>query len=283
MTLFSLLTKELRTRLRSERTVWVMVIYILLLVLIGWGYLSLSGYNLNNLSMIGSVLYTLLAMVQLALLIFITPAFTSTAINGEKERQTFDLLLCSRLSSFSLVVGKMLAGLTNSLLLIAASIPVFSLVLFFGGISPAEMLLALLIYVVTALVVGSFGLFCSTVFKRPSLSTSITYVLTLAWVLVPLGLMYVFIFQPATRGINTEYFLIAHPAMALVDIANPNTPNYTFGALHWNLAPWVAYVILCLIGTLIFILLSMLMVKPRRISLRKRGSASTLNSAPVSA
>ncbi|MBV9021689.1 MAG: ABC transporter permease subunit, partial [Ktedonobacteraceae bacterium] len=122
MTFLALLTKELRLRMRRERTVWVVIVYILLMGLLGGFYISryantTNGYaNSVTLSQTGSVLYILLSFVQLFLILFITPAFTSTSINGEKERQTFDLLLCSRLSSFALVSGKLVAGLANALL-----------------------------------------------------------------------------------------------------------------------------------------------------------------------
>src|SRR5947209_3245929 len=176
MTFVALLTKELRLRLRRERTIWVIIIYLLVMGLLGFLFISQSGsYNSYTLSSLGRQLYTLLASVQLFLIMFITPAFTSTTINGEKERQTFDLLLCSRLSSLSLVSGKLVAGIANALLLIAASVPLFSLVFFFGGISPSQVASALLIFVVTAIMIGTFGLFCSTIVNRPAVSTAVAY------------------------------------------------------------------------------------------------------------
>src|SRR5712671_5823294 len=160
MTFAALLTKELRLRLRRERSVWVIIIYLVVMGLLGFGYLAqASAFNSNQnylLSQIGAQLYNLLAVVQLFLIVFIAPAFTSTSINGEKERQTYDLLLCSKLSAFSLLAGKLIAGLANVLLLIAASIPLFSLVFFFGGVAPTQILTTLLVFVMTALVVGTF-------------------------------------------------------------------------------------------------------------------------------
>src|SRR5213080_567535 len=155
MTFLALLTKELRLRLRRERSIWVIIIYLLVMGLLGFLFISRSNaYNVYSLSSLGTGLYTLLAFVQLFLIMFITPAFTATTINGEKERQTFDLLLCSRLSAFALITGKLVAGLANGLLLIAASIPLFSLVFFFGGVGPLQVFNALLVFVVTAIFVG---------------------------------------------------------------------------------------------------------------------------------
>ena len=117
MTFAALLTKELRLRLRRERTIWVLITYLLVMTLLGFLFISrTSAYNSNSVSTLGLGLYTLLVFVQLFLIMFITPAFTATSINGEKERQTFDLLLCSRLSAFELVACKLVAGLANAAL-----------------------------------------------------------------------------------------------------------------------------------------------------------------------
>ena len=64
-----------------------------------------------------------------------------------------------------MVLGKLSAGMLNILLLITqASLPLFSLVFFFGGVSPTQVASALLIYVVTALWIATVSLFCSTLF-----------------------------------------------------------------------------------------------------------------------
>jgi hypothetical protein len=93
MTFTALLIKELRLRLRRERFVWLIIIYLLVMGLLGFGFLQRAnafsgGYQGYLLSQIGAQLYALLSFIQLFLIVFIAPAFTATAINGEKERQT---------------------------------------------------------------------------------------------------------------------------------------------------------------------------------------------------
>ena len=270
MTFLALLTKELRLRMRRERTVWVIIAYILLMGLLGWFFISSFnngyGYNTYNLSNVGTQLYTLLAEIQLFLILFITPAFTATAVNGERERQTYDLLLCSRLSSFSLVSGKLVAGLANALLLIAASAPLFSLVFFFGGVSPTQVLTALLVFVVTTFMVGTFGLFCSTVFKRPSVSTAVAYMCGLLWLTMPLVIYFILLISNSLRfGPGQPLLFIWNPIVALTSTYSPGTTSLiTIGKLH--MISWVAYSVLSAIATLVFFLLSMLTVKPHPIN-----------------
>jgi ABC-type transport system involved in multi-copper enzyme maturation permease subunit len=283
MTFLALLTKELRLRMRRERTIWVIIVYILLMGLLGWFFISSFnngyGYSVYNLSNVGTQLYTLLAEVQLFLILFITPAFTATAVNGERERQTYDLLLCSRLSSFSLVSGKLVAGLANALLLIAASAPLFSLVFFFGGVSPAQVLTALLVFVVTTFMIGTFGLFCSTVFKRPAVSTAIAYMCGLLWLTMPLVIYFILLISNSLRfGPQQPLLFIWNPIVALISTYSPGTTGLiTIGKLH--MISWVAYSVLCVIATIVFFLLSMLTAKPHPLNrlrtrlIRKKASA----------
>ena len=270
MTFVALLTKELRLRLRRERTIWVIIIYLLVMGLLGFLFISQSGsYNSYTLSSLGRQLYTLLASVQLFLIMFITPAFTSTAINSEKERQTFDLLLCSQLSSFSLIAGKLAAGLANALLLIAASVPLFSLVFFFGGVGPAQVLSALVVFVVTAILVGTFGLFCSTILKRPPVSTAIAYMLCVIWVLSPWLLSLLLALSGSINGPwPSSLLFIGNPILALISTFTfygtfPLPAVYSFFGIY--VASWISYTVINLLVSIIFILLSMWLVKPNPI------------------
>ncbi len=270
MTFFALLTKELRLRLRRERTMWVIIVYILLMGLLGWFYISrfsnINGYNSVSLSDAGVNLYILLSQVQLFLIMFITPAFTSTTINGEKERQTFDLLLCSRLSAFSLVSGKLVAGLVNAFLLIAASIPIFSLVFFFGGVAPAQIASALLVYIVTAIMVGTFGLFCSTIVSRPAVSTAVTYMSGVLWMIMPIIIYFIILASGGYQGTSQPPILfIWNPVLALLS-TYPSSSNMFYRIGTMNVSPWIAYVILDVVATVVFFLLSLWTVKPNPVA-----------------
>ena len=289
MTFLALLTKELRLRLRRERTIWVIIIYILLMGLLGWFFISRYAsasnssfyyYNSTALSETGASLYILLSLVQLFLIMFITPAFTSTSINGEKERQTFDLLLCSRLSSFSLVSGKLVAGLANALLLIAASLPLFSLVFFFGGVSPTQVLSALLIYVITAVMVGTFGLFCSTVVRRPAVSTALTYMTGALWLILPL-VLYAILATTGGALSSSPYqpplLFVWNPVMALYSTF-PNSGNLFYSFAGITIAPWITYTLLDILAALTFFLASLWTVKPdplRRLPVHKNRATAT--------
>lgn len=272
MTFTALLTKELRLRLRRERFVWLIIIYLLVMGLLGFGFLQRAnvfsgGYQGYLLSQIGAQLYALLSFIQLFLIVFIAPAFTATAINGEKERQTFDLLLCSKLSAFSLLAGKLIAGLVNVLLLIVASIPLFSLVFFFGGVSPLQVLITLVIFIMTAIVVGTFSLCCSTLIHRSTASTAVAYTFCAFW-LFAYPVISILTLGSSIPSNSRWYIWIQwlnawNPISALNSaVSSGQSTIGNFFVLRLHLTPWVAFTLLSLVVAIILFLVSIVFVKP---------------------
>ncbi len=318
MTFFALLLKEIRLRVRRERLIWLLVVYVLLLGLLEWITFSSTTANASvySLNSAGSNIYTWLIILQFLLILFIAPAFTASTINAEKERQTYDLLLCSRLSSFSFVAGKLVAGLSNTLMLIAAAIPLFSLVFFFGGIDPLQVVMDQVMFIVTAIMVATFALFCSALFPRPAVSTAITYMGILLWLVGPLLLSALFassyVYSPGTAGSAPSRFMTVpiildqatssvpqagiplpflwHPLTALnhgmfstvVPLVSYDTGvsaksgitstvalarggGTSFKYLLWDgfaISSWLMYILLCILATVVFFLLSQWVVKP---------------------
>jgi len=120
-------------------------------------------------------IYNLLSGIQLALIILLVPAITAGQINGERERQTLDLMLVTKMSTFTIVVGKLLSSLMLVLLMIVASVPVFGAFVYFGAVSPAKLLEQTLFMLVTATMAGSVSILCSIVFKRAMVAYVFSY------------------------------------------------------------------------------------------------------------
>jgi ABC-type transport system involved in multi-copper enzyme maturation permease subunit len=303
----ALLTKEIRVSLRRERTIWVLILYLLLIGLLGWFSLNTNSNDNNlsgtGLSGVGLSFYQLLTTVQLMLLIFIIPSLTSTTINGEKERQTFDMLICSNISAFSLMTSKLIAGLINALLLIVASIPFFSLVLFLGGVSLSQVLNSVSVLVASTLLLGALGLFCSTVFQHPTVSTAIAYTSSLFWALLPSTLFLVILSSEnvnlfASHPNHSRILLLWNPMVALSSTSpvssgmewlyfilglgsySNNGTNatiyapYTIGNI--TIAPWLAYNIVSILMATVLFFLSIVAIKPHTLSRFRRKSKESI-------
>ncbi|MEB3103523.1 ABC transporter permease [Ferviditalea candida] len=170
------LFKELRMRMRSKRSPWAISLYLLVLGGIALAFIYLqtgldSYFNPNR----SREIFMMLSLFQLAMVAFVTPGLTAGVISGERERQTLNILQTTNLSATKLILGKWLASLSFMIFLVLASIPLYSIVFLFGGISPVQLLQVFSFYLVTMLSCGAAGVFFSTVFKRTGVSTVVTY------------------------------------------------------------------------------------------------------------
>lgn len=120
-------------------------------------------------------LYVFVAVLEFVMLIFIMPALTAGSISGERERQTLELMLTTRMTPAEIVLGKMMASLSTMSLMIISSFPILAMVFVYGGVTLNDIVVLLLCYVAAALFVGSLGICCSAVFQKTTLSTVVSY------------------------------------------------------------------------------------------------------------
>jgi ABC-2 type transport system permease protein len=218
-----IVAKEYRSRMRTWRSPLTITIYVLILGAVGWAVFAVitstlinTGSGLSPGSM-GITIFTFLVLFQIVLLAFITPALTAGAISGERERQTIDLLFVTPLAPFSIIWGKLLASMSFVVLLLALSVPIFSLVFLFGGIELDQVLAAFALTGVTAMTLGFLGVAFSTVFKRTLAATVASY--GAAFVILVGSPAFGLIF-PTEYGVNTT----TAPAPPAVSVIGPIVP-----------------------------------------------------------
>ena len=168
--MISILRKELRSRMRGWRSPAIVMLYLAIVALVSYAVLenglNTQSFSANQASSLGLNLFNTLAIFQGFLIMFITPAATAGAICGERQRQTLDLLLVTKLSSLGIASGKLLAAIAFDLLLILCAMPIFSLVFLFGGIGLDTVLELILLYVLSIICFGSIGLAVSALAKK---------------------------------------------------------------------------------------------------------------------
>lgn len=179
-----IVVKELRGRMRGARPYAVLTGFLLAMVgagsAINWLITNQARFGGTVLSpQVGQGLFSGLAMVELLLVIFLAPALTSGAISGEREQLTYDLLLTTPLRPARILWGKLVAALSYLFLLVFAAVPLFSVVLIFGGVEPRDMGKALLLLAVCAVFFGAIGLFFSALVRRTQRATVLSYTVTL--------------------------------------------------------------------------------------------------------
>ena len=178
------LQRELLVNLRTNRAFLLLGIYQLLLaavVLVAWP--SAERLDLTTNPQSAQNLVNLFFLGQYVIASLMAPSFAAGAITGEKERLTYEMLLASPMRPGAIVFGKMVASLTHLGMLIMASLPIIVLCLPLGGVSVYEVLAAYLGLIVSVILFGAIGVFCSSYFARTASSLVVSYLVILPLVL----------------------------------------------------------------------------------------------------
>jgi ABC-2 type transport system permease protein len=183
-----IIVREMRGRMRGRRAFIILTVYLILLAcLAGSMYAFIYAENVSNSSynltapnaqygpVIGKAIFTGTTILLLTIISLIAPALSAGGLAGEKERKTYEVLLITTLPAGRVVLGKLGAAFFFLVLLILASLPIQSLAFLFGGVAFAEVLIAALGLLVTALAFGAIGLFVSSLVRTTMSAIMISY------------------------------------------------------------------------------------------------------------
>ena len=104
----AILLKEFRILLRSGRAYWILMA---LLTLAGGAFYLMwqeaaGGSTLSDRSRLGVEAFQVMSTVQLCVFGLIAMIMTATSLTIERENRTMDLLRCTGLSPWNLLLGK---------------------------------------------------------------------------------------------------------------------------------------------------------------------------------
>lgn len=285
------LAKELRGRMRGMRAFAVLSVYLFFLA--GFTLLIYFVAKLANASNptqpIGKPVFLGLVAFQLGLVCFLAPSFTAGVISGERERQTYDLLMTTPLPLPLIVGAKLFAALSYVFLLILAALPLMSISLFLGGVAPEEVAIAFVMLFASALVFGTVGL-CFSAWLRSTIGAAALAYGTMLLPVVALPIVTATIFTSLgalLAGSNTTSptvlgavyyvggFLISlNPFIAgglteAIIYQNKSLFFYTMTGLSGTgtvfvVGPWIIYTAMSLLMTVLFFLLALYLARPVR-------------------
>ena len=181
------LQRELLVNLRMTRAFVLLLIYIALLglvVYLAWPSQTRLDLSRPSRPAEASRLVDLFFLGQYVLVSLMVPSFAAGTITGEKERQTYEMLLASPMRPAAIVLGKLLAALCHLAVLVFCSLPIVMLCLPLGGVSPYEVLAT---YGGMAASVMLFGMICvaaSSYFTRTIAALVVSYLVILPLTLV---------------------------------------------------------------------------------------------------
>ncbi|HAP76151.1 MAG TPA: hypothetical protein DCR14_08725 [Acidimicrobiaceae bacterium] len=184
------LGRELRERMRTGRAFVVLGVFLALLILTvylvyqGRETTGLIQVDLASQTQLGRELFEWVLFVMLVLVLFFVPGLTAGAIAGERERQTLLPLQVTLLRPRSILIGKVLAGMSFLVLLIVAAVPVTIVAYLLGGIRIIDGLKGLGAVCLVAVLLTTMIASLSTFTRRVQTATLLAYGFTALLVLI---------------------------------------------------------------------------------------------------
>jgi ABC-type transport system involved in multi-copper enzyme maturation permease subunit len=200
--------------------------------IIGWQTVREPGV----LARFGGILYWMFAMLQLTLMLFFAPLFTAAAVSYEKDRRTFTLLLMTDLSDLEIVLGKLMAGLLNILIILAASIGLLMLCTLFGGISFSQVTNLFAVTAASGVAGGALGLLVALWRDRTFQSISLTILLVVFSVA---GVEAFAIAFPTLELLGVPLVEVLNPYRAMLAVLYPRSAELT-GLVHASSIVYIA-------------------------------------------
>lgn len=112
---------------------------------------------------------------QAAVVFVVTPLYFGSALTEEKERNRFDFLVVSDLTSREIVLGKLAAQLVHIGGLLIAGLPVLAITQVWGGVDLLRVVIGYAAVLATLFSLGSFSLLCSALSQRSPTAVTCAY------------------------------------------------------------------------------------------------------------
>ncbi len=225
------MVKEFRTRLLG-RAHWMMrligacliVSLALMLAAAGW-----AATQPDKLGFLGGVL----VIFQMALIILITPALSSSLISVELESGGWQLLQTTRLSPLSIVVGKLLSVVWTVLMLLLATVPGYAVLLLIDAGFTDRVIGVLISLVLTATFALFLGAACSSLSKRTALTSTAAY---LVLVVLCVGTLVVWLGEGTlfSQAVVEQVLMVNPLAAALATMDMPGFEDYEIARTNWR-------------------------------------------------
>lgn len=133
---------------------------VLIIVLL-WAMLGSTptgDVSYRELASAGASSFAGIAYLQVALICILSPVFMAGAISHEANPKTWDILLTTPMSKLEIVLGNLFGRLFFVLALLFASLPLFALTQFFGGVPGESIFAAYIVSAGAAILVGTIAI-----------------------------------------------------------------------------------------------------------------------------
>lgn len=176
----TVISLELRQRIRSPRWVIALVAWFLLIGAVT-GLVMYSMWRLRNDSFgyteygAGPMAFGIITLFVLGMALVIAPAFTATSINGDRTSGTLATLQATRLSAVEIAAGKLIAAWLAAAVFLVGALPFIVWTMLLGSISIWQVAVCFAVVFALVAVVCAIGLGWSALIQRTAGASVMTY------------------------------------------------------------------------------------------------------------
>lgn len=212
---------------RRTRHLYIRAAYLAVLILVLlWSLIArLGGGELDyrELAINAAASFTFIAYLQLALICILAPVFMAGAIAQEASPRTWEVLLTTPLTAAQIVLGNLLGRLFFIIALMVATLPLFALTQYFGGVSMRAIFGSFAISAFAVLLVGTIAIALSVSRLAGKRAVFAFYVCVISYLAITAGLD-VFLRNAghgAAGGNGVTWMTAINPFLALSALLTP--------------------------------------------------------------
>ena len=240
------------------------LILALLWVLLLEGGGSALGYR--ELAAAGATAFSNIAYLQIGLICIIAPVFMAGAIAQESSPRTWDILLTTPITPIQVVLGNLFGRLFFILALLAASLPLFAMTQYFGGVPGRSIFLSSLIAGCAALLVGAIAIALAVSRIAGRRAVFAFYIAVVSYLAATAG---VDAWIQARAGAGVTWMTAINPFLALRALLSPSSyPRMLVGdpgaqglAMWFLVRPVTTWCVLCSVLSVALMVLSAITVR----------------------
>ncbi|MEO2032748.1 MAG: ABC transporter, partial [Planctomycetaceae bacterium] len=195
----------------------------------------------------------IIVVLQVALIVLLTPSLAAGLISGEHESGGWKLLRMTPMSAGVILRGKLLSVCWTMLLILCATLPGYIVMVWINPLVKEQVRQVVICLVLTAVFSILLSTTVSSCFRRSAVATATSYVLLS---LICVGTLLVWLGRDAPFGHSTvEVALMINPLAAALSIINtPGFGEYNLLPANW----WI-------LGTLCVVLTGVLTIRVRQL------------------
>ena len=237
------MVKEFRCR-RFGRAQWLLrLVSVCAVTSMVLTYMAATGITSWGVETIGA----LLVLLQVLLVVVLAPSLGSGLISGERDSGGWELLRMTPISSFRLVIGKLMSVVWTLLLVLMATLPGYVMMVMIAPELSLQVQQVLVCLLWTSVYALSVSAAVGSLFKSTAVSTSVTYVIVIGVFLLPL---LIWLGRDAPFGFDTvQTALLLNPVGAALSVIEaPGFESYELLPLSWWIAGGVSGLMFVLLG-----------------------------------